>query len=196
MSGRMIWHDSRLLGKAPSIAANTYVVDATVSIDHAIGWIAYFAKSQGTLDELLIMCHGYEADFNLKNQTCTGEPHGGFGLSICDKGLTMGTVSKLSLWYVTTPLINKITIYACAPADVGPGNRGTSADGMKLMSLIAKTTGAIVVAARDTQTYTHLENPSTKETIHAIDFGVWEGPVFEFNSSNGAPTPTSPGPMR
>ncbi len=65
MAGRMIGHDMRLAGTAPPIAPNVYVVDGATDLDHAIGWIATYARSQGGLDELLVMCHGFEANWDL-----------------------------------------------------------------------------------------------------------------------------------
>jgi hypothetical protein len=194
----MIWHDNRLLGTTPPIAPNTYHVDATTDLDHALGWIAFFARSQGGLDELIVMCHGFESNFNLSNQTCTTKQVGGFGLQICKQGINLGNVGKLRAWNpvdasgTATLLIKKVTIYACAAADTGAGNAGTWGDGTRFMGEFAMNSGAFVVAGRDAQVYSYgtgTVNPAP------IDFGDWEGPVFLFDPKTGAGSPFQPGPM-
>jgi hypothetical protein len=191
----MIWHDSRLAGTAPAIAPNIYVVDAKTDLDHAIGWVATYARSQRGLDELIMMCHGFEANWDLARKMSTAKQVGGFGLQICRQGLSLGNVDKLRAWNPTPGprLINKVTIYACAPADTGPGNAGTTGDGMRFMGEFAMHSGAFVVAARDTQFY----NPESVRPILPvpIDFGDWEGPVYLFDPKNGIGSPFQPGPM-
>jgi len=186
MPKRMIVHDTRLQGNAPHIAQNTYKVDAKVAISHCVGWIGAYARSQGALDELLIMCHGFEANWNLAEQTCTNNEVGGFGLALCKEGLCLTNVSLVSAW---SGLIRRITVYACAPAQTGPGNAGTMADGRRFMGEMALISGAEVIAARDTQTYT------TSFILSRIDFGAWEGPVYRFDPSTGQATPYTAGPM-
>ena len=194
MPGRMIWHDSRLQGTAPPIAPNTYVVDATVELDHALGWIAVYAGSVGGLDELLVMCHGFEADWNLSQQQSTGQRVGGFGLQICKQGISLFNVGKLRVWNPAAgPLIRRVTIYACGTAQTGPGNTGTAADGTRFMGEFAIHSGAFVVAGRDAQAY----NPESVRPVNPlpIDFGEWEGPVFLFDPSTGLGASFSPGRM-
>jgi hypothetical protein len=182
----MIWHDKRLIGDTPRIAPNTYHVDGDVEIDHAISWIAFYAGSQGGLDELIVMCHGYEADWDLTQQVCTGTEVGGFGLQICKQGISISNVAKLAAWKGSGgALIKQVTIYSCGAAGVGEGNEGTSADGPRFMGKIATYSGAYVVAARDTQMYTY----------SPINFGQWEGPVFLFDPVNGLPQSYAAGPM-
>ena len=67
---------------------------------------------------------------------------------------------------------------SCSPADTGSGNEGTRADGRRFCGYLAVTTGAKVVAARDTQHY------NSVNMAIPIDFGGWEGPVFEFSDAN------------
>lgn len=193
MAGRMIWHDTRLSGKPPAIAQNTYGVDATTDLDHALGWIATYARSQGGLDELIVMCHGFEAHVNLGQRTSTPRAAGGFGLQLCRQGLTLRNVGKVIAWNAGPPLIRRVTIYACGTADTGPGNAGTVGDGRRFMGEFAIHSGAFVVAGRDTQTY----NPAAVQPVNPqpIDFGEWEGPVFLFDPATGVGTPFQPGPM-
>ena len=39
MAKRMLVHDRRLIGNAPSIAQNTYVVGQKVAIGHIVAWV-------------------------------------------------------------------------------------------------------------------------------------------------------------
>lgn len=195
VAGRMIWHDTRLAGRAPEIAPNTYTVDGSVDLSHALGWIAHYARSQGGLDELLVMCHGIVGHFSIGQQMSTAQAHGGFGLSICREGISLNNVGLLRVWNPSPggPLIRRITIYACGTAETGPGNEGTRADGARFMGEFAIHSGAYVVAGRDTQRY----NPESVRPTNPlpIDFGEWEGPVFLFAPDSGKGTPFSPGRM-
>jgi hypothetical protein len=59
----MLVHDARLDGQSPTnLADNIYEVDGSVAIQHAVDWIKSYASSQSGLDNLYIMCHGYEAN--------------------------------------------------------------------------------------------------------------------------------------
>jgi hypothetical protein len=187
MAQRMILHDKRLLGNPPSIVQNIYDVDATVAIQHCVGWVAQYARSVGGLAELLIMCHGFEADWDLAHQLCTGREVGGFGLQLCREGLALSNVILTSVW---DGLIKRITVYACAAADTGPGNQNTSADGRRFMGELAGWSGAEVIAARDTQIYTYGGSANAP-----IDFGQWEGPVYRFDPNTGNPTLYFAAPM-
>jgi hypothetical protein len=186
MPGRMIVHDKRLAGTAPPIAPNIYVVDATVDIQHCVGWIGEYARSQGGLSELLIMCHGFEANWDLGRQMSTTQRVGGFGLQLCREGLSLYNVGLVRSW---NGRIGRITVYACAPADTGSGNEGTAGDGTRFMGEMALWSGAEVIAARDTQTYTF-------SPTKPIDFGNWEGPVYRFDPSTGNRSNFAAGKMR
>ena len=122
----MLIHDKRLAGRTPSkLAENNYEVDGNVPIKHMIDWVHSYARSQGGLDNLYIMCHGYEADWNLGDQTCTRFQVGGFGLAICAEGLDL---TNASLMAALKGDIKTITIFACATAETGEGNEGTVAE--------------------------------------------------------------------
>ena len=59
----MLVHDARLAGQSPTnLADNIYEVDGSASIQQAVDWIKAYAKNQSGLDNLYIMCHGYEAN--------------------------------------------------------------------------------------------------------------------------------------
>ena len=183
---RMTVHDKRLLGTPPPIVENTYDVDATVSIQHCVGWVAQHARDVGGLRELLIMCHGFEADWNMAASVCTGRPVGGFGLQLCREGLSLNNVILTRAW---SGLIRRITVYACAPADTGAGNAGTLGDGRRFMGELALWSGVFVNDAAATEIYTY--GPSSP-----IDFGGWEGPVLRFDPGTGAGARCFPGAMR
>ena len=191
MAQRMIVHDKRLAGTPPPIVENTYEVDGNVNIQHCIAWVGQHARDVSGLSELLIMCHGFEADWDLANQMCTGRPVGGFGLQLCREGLSLSNVILSRSWNNGRPLINRITVYACAPAATGPGNAGTMGDGRRLMGELAMWSGAEVIAARDTQIYTFGGSANAP-----IDFGQWEGPVYRFDPDTGYPALFNPGPMQ
>lgn len=193
MAGRMIWFDSRLKGRTPNNAPNVYTVDANTDIEHAIGWIGTYARSQGGLDELMVMCHGIETNWDYGHQMSTSTVSGGFGLELCKQGLSLMNSGLLRAWREPTVAVRQMTIYACAAADVAPGNAGTYADGPRFMGEMALYSGAAVVASTMAQTY----NPESirKYWPKPIDFGGWEGPVFRFDPETGAQVPTTPGPM-
>jgi hypothetical protein len=187
MSDRMILHDTRLAGNPPPIAQNIYNVDGGIPIQHCVGWIGCYASVIGGLDELMIMCHGYEADWDLSNLQCTGVEVGGFGLQLCAEGLTNANTGLVATWKGS---IKKVTIFACAAAGTGTGNAGTSADGMRFMSQLAISSGAEIIASDTTQIY------DISWWNKVIDFGQWEGTVYSFDPTSGQPTPISPGPMQ
>src|SRR5580693_6047660 len=90
MPSSMLIHDARLEGNPPGdMADNTYEVDENVPIAHALGWIAEYSRRSGGLSDLYVMCHGYEGNFDLRNQACVPQTHGGFGLALCKEGLTL-----------------------------------------------------------------------------------------------------------
>jgi hypothetical protein len=185
----MLVHDLRLTGATPTAMADkSYEVDGSVSIVDALGNIDIYAQQQGGLDTLYIMCHGYEADWNLTDQTCTGFNQGGFGLALCQEGLSLTNADKAAV--LKNDSIKKIVIFACATADTGPGNAGTVADGMRFCGEIALYTGAMVVAATQTQFYMMEQDfwQAIANQQGTIDFGKWEGPVYSFSPDDGSST--------
>ena len=171
MEGRMIWHDQRLLGLAPGLGANVHVVNNTSPIANSVTWISQYAQSKHGLDRLDILCHGFECILELDGEQ-KSVVRGGFGLQICNENLTNLNLSMLSRW---NGLIQRIVIYACAAADTHPFNRNAWGDGNLLMSEIAVYTGAYVVASNVTQYYNY----------SPIDFGRWEGTVYEYDPGGG-----------
>lgn len=172
----MLVHDLRVAGDTPSnLADNNFKVDGSTTISGALSWIHDYAVSQNGLDRLIILCHGFEANWNLGDKTCTNFQQGGFGLALCAEGLTLENADVVT---VLKGLVQEITIFACATADTGPGNTGTAADGMRFCGELAMYTNASVIAATQTQFYvtdrTFWDWIKGKEG--QIDFGDWEGP--------------------
>jgi hypothetical protein len=178
----MIIHDTRLNGATP--LNYNYVMDVSdkISIDFVVGRVAHFGRIQ-KLASLHIFCHGFEADWNLTGKVCMPTAHGGFGLQLCKEGLTLFNVAKTAAW---KGLVQQIVLFACAPADTGPGNAGTYGDGKRFCGELALWSNAEVIAARDTQYYdrTTARYSGGRTVANTIDFGAWEGPVYKFTLEN------------
>jgi hypothetical protein len=183
----MLIHDRRLAGNPPwRLAANTYQVDQSVSLAHALGWIAEYSRRSNGLTDLYVMCHGIENPYDYRHQASVPTARGGFGLQLCQEGLSLYNTSQTT---VLNGRVTKITIFSCATADTAPYNEGTGADGMRFCGEIALLTGAEVVAAVQTQYYsqnrTFWQWLTGANRAGTIDFGAWEGPVYSF--SPGSP---------
>jgi hypothetical protein len=172
----MIIHDRRLHGKTPTRYNYVMQINEHTSLRHIIQTVAHYGRIR-KLSALHILCHGFEANWDLGGQISMPTAHGGFGLQLGRDNLTLFNVTQTSAW---KGLIDTIVVFACAPADTGPGNVGTYADGRRFMGEFALWTDAHVIAARDTQIYNDASGRTT------IDFGAWEGPVYDFSST----TPT------
>ena len=186
MSSTMLVHDRRLGGSSPSgVAANTYEVDGSVAIGHAIGWIGTYARRSGGLSNLSIMCHGYESEMNERDQMCMSEMAGGFGLQLCREGLDLGNVSLTTSW---RGQIRRIILFACSPAQTAPWNVGGSGDGRRFCGELALWTQAQVIAAEQTQYYVTRRSfwqwLTGQNAAGTIDFGSWEGPVYLFSPAD------------
>lgn len=190
MPSSMVVHDTRLSGTAPAIAPNIYRVNGSTPLRNAINWIATYARMNGGLTQLSIMCHGYESGVHDgRVGACAMDL--GFGLAFCREGLTLANVEA------TIPLsglVDLIILYACGPARTRPGFEGTVADGRQFCRELACCTGAEVLAAVETQYY--LKEPRSGiinrlfrlGADDTINFGAWEGPLYRF-SPDGAVMP-------
>ncbi|WP_425228227.1 hypothetical protein [Sphingomonas sp.] len=183
MAKRMLLHDTRLNGNAPHIAQNIYRVGPKDKIANIVSWVQAYAASQGGLDELIVMCHGGEAHWDMEHQMSVARTSGGWGLQLGKRGLDLRNVALVRAWRNPKPLIGKIIIYACAAADTGKGNAGTVGDGRRFMGEMALYSGATVIASSATQMF------SRSMFLNRINFGEWEGPVFSFSPDSGASTP-------
>jgi len=151
----MLIHDTRLTGKPPAIAANTYTVDPTVEVSHILGWTAAVATGSGGLRRLLIMCHGI----------VSGDSHrGGWGLQLGKQGINYETAPS---FMALRDKVRVIVVYACKAVDIDAPH-GQS--GMILWRQIAHYANCFIVAGDSDQVYTYGSSP--------IDFGKWEGTVY------------------
>lgn len=187
----MIVHDRRLEGRTPLNYSFVLTVNQSKSISRIVSTVAACARRRSKLAALHIMCHGYEANWNLGQQICTPNAAGGFGLQLGDEGLSLHNASTVTAW---RGLVDRIVIFACAPADTLPGNEGTEGDGRRLCGELALWSGAEVIAARDTQYYNTVQaRYGAGRTVNdTIDFGAWEGPVYSFSPDTGQPTQIHP----
>ena len=187
----MIVHDTRLKGQAPLNYNYVLVVNETKSIKHILLTVANSARRQRKLSLLHIFCHGYEANWNLGQQICTPGAAGGFGLQLGAEGLSLDNATQTTIW---KGLIDRIVLFACAPADTGRGNEGTVGDGRRFCGELALWSGSEVIAARDTQYYNTIQAHyrGGRTAKNTIDFGAWEGPVYSFDPNSGQPKQIMP----
>lgn len=180
MSSSMLVHDRRLAGQAPKLAPNTYLVDQTTSIDHALGWISTYASMNGGLSNLYIMCHGFGKGWEDPLEQVSTYALG-YGLQLCREGLTNVNIAKTSAF---RGLIKTITLFSCGPANTRYGWEGTSGDGQRFCREMAFYSGAEVIAAIQTQWYTMSQSVWDRlmKRPGEIDFGCWEGPLYRFAS--------------
>lgn len=180
MPKRMLVHDQRLAGTSPAIAQNIYEVTAATPTEHVIGWIGEYARSQGGLDELIIMCHGYALLGDPAAQATFAEPRGSAGLQLGTPGLTPSLASRVSVW---KPNIRNIYLYACGTSAASAHN-DPAWDGRRFCGELALWSGARVYAADRLQWYSRVGASQT------INFGDWEGQVYVYSPDDGHPTPT------
>lgn len=170
----MVIHDRRLTGDTPTWYNYVFQVNQRSHIRNIVEVTARRARQSRRLAKLHILCHGFENNWDLGGRMCTPTAHGGFGLQLGLEGLSLFNYELTSAW---NGLVDEIVLFACAPADTYRGNAGTWGDGRRFCGYLALTTAARVIAARDTQIYHYGGGGS-------IEFGPWEGPVFEYSAGN------------
>ena len=169
----MVVHDRRLHGVTPAYYNYVMQVNEHVSTNHICQVVARRARERGRLRRLHILCHGYEDHEIHDAQQSVVNARGGFGLELGRDNLDLNNYGLASAW---KNLVDEIVIFACATAD--SPNQGRDGDGRRLCGYIALLANAKVIAARDTQYYHHASD------ARPIDFGAWEGPVYEFSPAN------------
>jgi hypothetical protein len=176
MSKSLILHDSGIQGW---VSKSSFSVDGKLkvmqydSLDFVLNWVNNYASSAGGLDRLLILAHGYYSGIN-SSSAAQSQMAGGFGIGLGKDGLNRHNVYKMNR---LAGKVKAIVIYSCSAAETAPGMEGKSGDGKRLMSEIAAHSGADVFASDETQLY------SCRGTSEKIDFGVWEGTVYQFDPS-------------
>ena len=83
----MIIHDSRLLGKTPAYYNFVFQVSAKNHIRSIVDTTARRARQANGLGRLHILCHGFEANWDLGGQSSMPTAHGGFGLQLGSEGI-------------------------------------------------------------------------------------------------------------
>jgi hypothetical protein len=197
----MIMHDFRLTGSVPSgLGSNVYQVSVRTPLRHALNWVATHADRVGGLSDLWIWCHGFEGIIE-DSELSSCYQAGGFGLELCQENLTFATVNLASVLKARGRRVRRIVVFSCAAAD-SPGTDSAiraGSDGMRLMGELALWSGATVVASDQTQYYhwrpTTIQRLFGETTTNEfpIDFGEWEGNVYEFSPETGRPTPVPVG---
>jgi len=189
----MLVHDLQLKGRSPSgMAQNTFEVPGAMTTAHVLGWIGTYAQSQNGLNNLFIMCHGYEQGIEDPNALVSTYALG-YGLALGTPGLTFDNVRLTSAWNGNVGII---TLFACGPANTRPGYQNTYGDGMRFCGELALISGADVIAAVESQIY--YINQSWWDSLvgneGVIDFGDWEGTVYRFSSVDGTAEKIAKGP--
>ena len=176
----LLVHDTRLIGSTPRhLADSSLVVGGGTLIGSLINNIMSVADRQGTaLDTVMIMCHGFQGSGeSQQHQASYGAL--GFGLHLCREGLTLRNVDRT---YPLWGYMNNIVLYACGPANTHPFATGTIGDGSRFCSYLAAYTNANVYASSETQYYTNGNYDNIDRVCEdvPIDFGGWEGHVYQF----------------
>jgi hypothetical protein len=191
MARRLVLLDFRLTGMVSSDIGTVQQVSVRTPIKDAFDQVAAHARKAGGLDDLLICCHGFEGvleDFDGEVSFVSG----GFGLELCQENLTLSNAAVVRSLHATPPLVRRIVVFSCAAADSQRAARAYGADGKRLMGEIALHSGARVVASTATQRYSMIPNISQwmfnagSQNDWRIDFGDWEGAVFEFSPDDGS----------
>ena len=176
----VILHDRRLKGVMPPRRPHLRLVEVNehTSLHLAFGRI----KASKHIHTLFVLCHGFAGE-NKKAKVCVDA--GGMGLLL---GKELMLHSNVAMWRELANCAKDIVVYACAAGDTEPGNEGTTADGKYLMGALAIHTNTPVFAADRIQWY------QPNQGGH-IDFGDWEGTLWEFPPNGLAPSPVLRAPI-
>ena len=191
MAKRLVLHDFRLTGTVSSDAGKVIEVNARMPVKEALDKAAAHARSVRGVDDMLICCHGIQANGALNGADISVRTEGGLGLELGAENLTFATVGTMGVLKGPPALVKRIVVFSCGAANTHPQLKNQRGDGMRLMGEMALITGARVVASNATQIFEQM--PSMLQFIfHSgsindwqIDFGDWEGDVFEFSPDDG-----------
>lgn len=192
MAKRLVLLDFRLTGMVSTDVGEVMQVSVRTPLKEAFDKVATRARQQAGLDDLLICCHGIHLDGAHEDKAMSLRTEGGLGLELCAEGLNFRTLGTAAVLKDPKPLVGRIVVLSCGAANTHPELKNRPGDGMRLMGELALTSGARVVAAAQTQMYALI--PSIAQTLFnagskndwRIDFGEWEGDVFEFSPDDGA----------
>jgi len=131
---------------------------------------------------LFIIAHGLEGAAQAGNST---QYAAGLGVALGFEGIFH---HNAGLWAKLHGNVKNIVVYACNAATTGgPAMRGGFADGKYLMGSLAIYSGANVYAADRLQ-------QADVSASASVDFGPWEGQVWEFLPSGTPPRPVAKPP--
>ena len=191
MAKRLVLLDFRLIGTISSDVGKVIEVSVRTPIKEIFDRAAAHARSVGGVDDLLICCHGFEANGPVAGADVSIRTTGGLGLEIGAENLNFKTIGVTAVLKGPPPLAGRIVVFSCGAAQTHPQLKNHHGDGMRLMGELALTTGARVVASNETQKYLNFETlkhllfGAGSENNGRIDFGDWEGDVFEFSPDDG-----------
>lgn len=188
-------YDTRLNphGRPPSGFERVFTCNEQTPVNSIFRTISSYASDSNRINELAIMCHGFEDHIDPNLGMSFPQHRGGYGLVLGQENIFRSNVN------VFASLRNKvdlIILMACAIADVRPEARRTIYDGRILCSEIAAHTGALVIASDTTQQFSTSTNTQISpfrgrwdnllslitETPHGeVNFGNWEGNVYKFH---------------
>jgi hypothetical protein len=191
MAKRLVLLDFRLVGMVSADVGEVMQVNVRTPIKEAFDKVAARARQLGGLDDLLICCHGIQLDGAHEDALMSLRTQGGLGLQLCAENLNFPNMGVTGILKGPPPLVTRIVVFSCGAANTHPALKNQFGDGMRLMGEIALTTGARVVASSETQVYYKI--PSLVQSLFnagsqndwRIDFGDWEGDVFEFSPDDG-----------
>jgi hypothetical protein len=170
----IILHDTRLEGSIPDSRATRVVrTDASTSIVDTIGAVTGNAlaciggrsrASAASRGRLTIACHGVH----------TRDGH--FFLQLGDLGLQLSNVDLAAAW---RGYFRKIKVKAC-----GTDNPAARTEMVSLYQRLARAAETSVIASDTRQLYDETARPGhlldLVPGMGAIEFGGWEGAVWEF----------------
>ena len=134
MPGTLLVHDKRVIGGTPRTNP-FYTCDGKTLLLYCLQYVRSYAKRQGGLDELQILCHGYY-DHPSELDEAYGmslDMVGGYGWDLCKEGLHLRNINKTETW---KGLIKRIVVFSCGAATTLPG---FSPSGGVVISMIAQS---------------------------------------------------------
>lgn len=190
----VIVHDVRLFGSVPRTSLDRLVtVNPHDTLPGVLARIRFAAQAQYAIPstapaaerasvKLTIMCHG---------KIAVAGDVGHYYLEIGENGLQMGNIAETRM---LRGYFSKIIVKACGAVGghipVSPGIlAGALPESQQLFAKLAKKTDTPVIASDTAQEYDAPEvTPhafGARSFIGAIDFGAWEGDVYEYAPLGG-----------
>jgi hypothetical protein len=175
MTINMLVHDMRVIGRSPPVD-KLLEVTAMNRLQDIATQSAEAARANQGIFWYVIMAHGMGA--------VRADKGGSMGIDL-GEGLTVDNVDVFKALRGPNKgsLVNRIVLYVCGAAAHSYWNDRTYGDGAWLCSRLSVFSQAKVIASSWIQAYTYGDASGTGvlgPSDPPIDFGEWEGPVFEF----------------